>query len=404
VDAARVTVPREIPRRLQIALANLGLPRDGWHEWLDYCEATGQLQDLELLEDALLTRHVKRGEPLFDDTKQLLGPELTRDVETMQKLYHGKPQAPAEQTVEHFKNEWLRRKKVEVSPDRYDNYERWMAEFVKHVGPTADVKSIDAGTLDSFYTYCCERIKEREHDSTKGWSIDWAQDVFRAGRRFIHWLVDTEKINPPRNLTRPYRFNSVPAEPNPWSVEEVKTVLGLAKGRLRLYMLLALNCGYGAKDIADLRPDEVDLNAGIIDRYRSKTKKCKSRRKLAFVLWPSTLELLREHAGQGERLLTAEDGTPLRGDKRRDVIASNFENFRERHIRKALPGFDHSFYELRKTSATLIGDKFGQEYARYFLNHSPRRDGQVAVYQKLSPEKLAEAVDWLGRQLGLVND
>ena len=104
-------------------------------------------------------------------------------------------------------------------------------------------------------------------------------------------------------------------------------------------------------------------------------------------------------------MLTTEKGTPLRGDGHRDVIADKFEHFRERHIRKALPGFDHSFYESRKTSATLIGQQFGLEYARYFLNQSPRAGGVAETnYVKLSPEKLAEAVTWLGRELGLVSE
>jgi hypothetical protein len=121
-------------------------------------------------------------------------------------------------------------------------------------------------------------------------------------------------------------------------------------------------------------------------------------------LWPPTLELLKEYAGQGDRLLTTEKGTPLRGDGHRDVIADKFEHFRERHIRKVLPDFDHTFYDLRKTSATLIGEKFGLEYARYFLNQSPRAGGVAETnYVKLSPEKLAEAVDWLGGQLGLAD-
>jgi integrase len=169
-----------------------------------------------------------------------------------------------------------------------------------------------------------------------------------------------------------------------------------------LYLLLALNCGYGSKDIADLRPEEVDLKAGAIDRYRSKAKKYKSRRKLAFVLWQPTLTLLREYAGKGERLLTTEHGTPLRGNGRRDNIAKKFERFRDRHIRKLLPGFSRSFYTLRSTAATLIGHQFGLEYARYFLNHSPRAGGPAETnYVKLSPEKLATAVTWLGQQLGL---
>ena len=42
------------------------------------------------------------------------------------------------------------------------------------------------------------------------------------------------------------------------------------------------------------------------------------------------------------------------------------------------------------------------EYAGDFLNHSPRRRGEVSRYNKLSPDQLAKAVAWLGEQLGLV--
>jgi integrase len=350
-----------------------------------------------------VVKQLLNGQPMPDHMAKALPSARLQQVHNSVAGLRGEATAPADQTVEHFKDEWLRKKKAEVVPDRYANCERWIAEFVKHVGAAADVKSINAGTLDSFYTYCREQIKAREADDEKGWSAAWAQDVFRAAKSFVRWLSDTEKIDPPRNLSHPFRFDVVPEEPDPWTVEEVKTVLGLAKGPLRLYLLLALNCGYGSKDIADLRPDEVNLKAGVIDRYRSKAKKYKSRRKLAFALWPPTLSLLRQYAGQGERLLTTETGTPLRSDGRRDNIATKFVRFRERHIRKVLPGFSRTFYSLRKTSATLIGQQFGLEYARYFLNQSPRAGGVAEMhYVKLSPEKLAEAVRWLGQQLAIV--
>ena len=58
-----------------------------------------------------------------------------------------------------------------------------------------------------------------------------------------------------------------------------------------------------------------------------------------------------------------------------------------------------------RVALTPAINKLGEEYASYFLGHSPGPRGVVSRYNKLSPEKLAklaEAVDWLGRQLGLV--
>ena len=49
-----------------------------------------------------------------------------------------------------------------------------------------------------------------------------------------------------------------------------------------------------------------------------------------------------------------------------------------------------------------VANKLGEEYASYFLGHSPRARGVVSRYNKLSPDQLAKAVAWLGEQLGLV--
>jgi hypothetical protein len=130
----------------------------------------GLLSEEERLEVAVdetgsyVVQQLSLGKLPPDHMEKALPPARVQQVQDSVAGLRGVATTPTDRTVEHFKNEWLRKKKAEVVPERYDNYERWMAEFVNRVGPTSDIESINAGTLDSFYTYCRGRVKEREND------------------------------------------------------------------------------------------------------------------------------------------------------------------------------------------------------------------------------------------------
>src|SRR5207237_382619 len=56
-----------------------------------------------------------------------------------------------------------------------------------------------------------------------------------------------------------------------YSKDEVSTLYQYSKGTDRLFLLLGLNCGFGAAEIASLKLGEVDLERGRIVRQRTKT-------------------------------------------------------------------------------------------------------------------------------------
>src|SRR5208337_356959 len=117
-------------------------------------------------------------------------------------------------------------------------------------------------------------------------------------------------------------------------------LLGLATERTRLYLLLMLNTGMTQKDIADLTPIEVNLTHGWIERRRSKTKKSENTPTIKFKLWNTTLELLRKHHSQDDpdRILTNEDGRPLRVDELREdkwISIDNIATAYKRLVAKA---------------------------------------------------------------------
>ena len=88
-----------------------------------------------------------------------------------------------------------------------------------------------------------------------------------------------------------------------FTVEDTKAILNAAPERVKLYILLALNCGFTQKDIADLKVSEFDSEAGTITRKRSKTKDHEKTPTITWTLWPETLAAVNANlSGDSERL------------------------------------------------------------------------------------------------------
>ena len=181
--------------------------------------------------------------------------------------------------------------------------------------------------------------------------------------------------------------------------------------RMKLYVLLTLNTGMTAIDIADLLPSEVDWRKGTITRKRSKTRTGKHAAKVPTVtyrLWPETLRLLKEFhkeskaiaQEQGTKLqtvLTTSTGTAIatrsvQGGARNDSIAGAIRRFNKKHEVKG------NFLMFKKLSASLINAEFkSMELSQLFLGHSPGRVAEKS-YVKVMNDRLDEALEWLAGQ------
>jgi integrase len=335
------------------------------------------------------------GQPLPEPLTKLLPPARRQQVQDAGAGLLGETTTSPDQTAKSFSDRWLERKKLDVCPDRYQHYVRQMKHFLACVGPDTDVKSFNGRTLDDFYQRCREKVADPD-----GWSPAWARDTFIAAKAFLAWLVSTEAIEPLRNLNNRFPFDTQPPEPVPWTGEEIRTALEMAGDRLRLFILLALNCGIGQKDITDLHASEVDWTHGTVTRFRSKAKKYKNRRKVSYPLWPSTLDLLKKHNSGQDRVLLSERGSPLQGRNRIDLIGNQFRKLRER-IQRKLPAFGRTFYDLRVTGAYLIEEQLGKDLADLYTAHAAKGVTEL-YYTNALQKRLDEAVTWLGQQLGQV--
>jgi integrase len=214
--------------------------------------------------------------------------------------------------------------------------------------------------------------------------------------RLIKHFWSSRLIELPRNL-KELRFKTHARAIKTYETDEVRKVLLALPARLRLYMLLGLNCGMNAADVGQLRKDQVDFAGGRLVRRRVKIGDRANVPTVDYPLWAETARLLRECLSEDPTLaLTAMNGAPLwesrqEGDKtpQKDLI-----NQQWKRAKVSIP-----FKACRSISATMLDrhENYGR-FAEYFLGHTPKTVAEEH-YQHRSTETFDKAMGWLRTQL-----
>ena len=203
----------------------------------------------------------------------------------------------------------------------------------------------------------------------------------------------------PRNMRKYASVDLPEPEPKRYTIDEVRTLWSKANQRMRCFMALALNCGYGQRDIAELRVGEVDFSSGHIDRRRTKTGiRCRHK------LWPITIELIKKEMRsdiQGDdRMFMTIRRRPLVHNRwedgklhRSDSINCHFW----RLMTETGISNGRNFYCLRKTGASEI-EMINPAVTEMYLAHSEK--GMKRNYAERNWAALDRALVELGRRLG----
>jgi integrase len=306
-------------------------------------------------------------------------------------------------TLQESVDEYLALRMLDVEADaltvgRYSWLKMAFGRLTKFAGEDADLSSIDGAAMSRYRSYLL----------AGGFSNSHVRDCLAATKQFLRWCWETNRIDDlPRNLNSRSLAVSVPkTEPKSFTVEEVKTILKHAKDRLRLYLLLCLNCGMTQVDINDIRPSEYD--GKTITRKRSKTKNHENVPKVCYPLWKSTIALLEKFKSTNpERLLLGPDDHPLKTERldddgklvRTDYISQMFRKYMKRLRKRELVDCELSLKVFRKTGANEIRADAGVEYSSLYLGHSPR-SLQDLCYTRQSQAKFDAAIYKLGEQFG----
>lgn len=342
----------------------------------------------------LLHRAILYGEPFPDTLLAGLPPARAQQIRDAVTMLRGGNAAAPGRTVAEMVSSWLAKQQHQVaiggmSADRVRNLRPILSHFAAFVGETADVAAITAEVLDGFHSFCLSKIAE------KHWSPSYSKEVFAVAKQWTRYLTQLGAIQVPANLHARWRFGSMASAVATFTVDEVQQLTGAASGKLKLALLLMLNCGMTQQDVSDLADVEVNWQAGRVRRKRSKTRHVGSVPTVEYPLWPATLALLKEYRSGTDRVLVTKSGGPfLRKDTGSDMFARLYEDLRER------VGIPKPMKLLRKTSASLLESH--EVYGRFtslFLGHSPRsmKDRHYAA----PPQELFDAaIVWLGERLG----
>jgi hypothetical protein len=190
---------------------------------------------------------------------------------------------------------------------------------------------------------------------------------------------------------------------------ELKILWQYAKPWERALMTLALNCGFGKRELATLQSGEVVRRKGrrFIARHRQKTGVYAE-----WVLWPeaeAALEYLGRFNGGGPVVVTTTRGTTLakgtpKGNENQ-IIKNHWDRLMER-VKEDHPEFHRlPFKHLRKTGSTLLRRlrlPDAAELTSMYLSHgdgTAAGDELLPVYASRPWGKLHSALLRLRRKL-----
>ncbi|WP_417748360.1 hypothetical protein [Rosistilla oblonga] len=284
---------------------------------------------------------------------------------------------PADRTIGGLL-ESFRKAHPKVAKSRVYRYRDW-------ADVTADVSTIDGAHCRAYRN----QLEAETTRATNAISRKYAKDCLSTFTQFLRYLVnDVEALEQlPKNLsglTIEVPTKSVqtiePATIRTYLIggrkdgKPMTDATTNADERIRLFILLMMNCGMTQIDISELSPSQVNWTSGRIVRKRSKLENASGNVPTSnYALWPETLSLLTKHRSGDEcRVLVNANGKPLvtrsvGGEARNDSVRLAFKRFRERlGMESELP-----LKHIRKTSASIIADKFGEDLATLFLGDAP---------------------------------
>jgi len=221
-------------------------------------------------------------------------------------------------------------------------------------------------------------------------------NIIRTTKAFLRWLDDMELWEAPRRFERIFplaRKVSSSVKIATFTIEQLTQMYSAADKRIRLWMLLSLNCGFANMEVATLKQSEVDLQCGYIERVRGKTGVSGK-----WKLWSETIEALKPYCkGKDDTLvLTSEAGTPLvyysEHYKRVDTLGQCWVRFMKR---AKVPFLGFKF--LRKTGATMIRSIDGIEVSETYLSHADK--GIARFYSIPDASRLNNALEAMRERL-----
>lgn len=255
-------------------------------------------------------------------------------------------------------------RKPHVSPGTLEDYDRAIKQFLKVVGRHRLAESLAPADF---------KVARDKWEAKLGpWKIDnrvqcvrtmfrWAADTARLIDR-IPWYGDSFHKTPAADKRRAKRAKSAEHGDRVFTLREVKAITGAVDGQLKAFVLLGLNGGMYAADIAQLVPADIRIEGRLtlIDNDRIKTG---VRRR--FVLWPETVEAIKACRRGEDVLFVTSHGNPWVNGETNSIGMLFGRLLDDLDIRRKGVGFG----ALRHTHVSAVGAHPDRNAARLVRGH-----------------------------------
>ncbi len=328
-------------------------------------------------------------------------------------------------TLRDLVNRWLTRqyertKAGKLADSTFDSYQSIVGHMLGVLGKLAPV----TGLRPADFTRLADRIKAKYGPTTASKHVTVCRMVFK-------WAYENEVIDTPPRFGDEFRIASKAEKRvarwvrgrQVYTADEVRRLIDAADVHLHAMILLGINGGYTQKEVAHLRLDEIDLEAGQIDHLRPKTKE---RRTVP--LWKETIEAIQasiEHRptpkvdeAEGllfitrtgkpwvrESLVTVTDKKTGRERKRLSRTDAVNLQFRKLLRRLNIDLVDSAFGKLRATHRTVADGAGDVNAARRIVGHEAGEDDPNAgavdehYVRTIDPARLRKVSDHVRKWL-----
>ena len=284
----------------------------------------------------------------------------------------------------------------EIDPERYSAYRTQANFFGTWANRHEPVQSLNSRMMEEFHAHLLSLV------AAKKMSPSYAKNTLDTAKQFARYCYMHDAIPIPKNIVDSKTLSiTVPkTKSKTVSIGKVKELLAIENERLKLYILMMLNCGMYQSDISNLLREQVV--AGRIVRKRSKTEFHENVPTVTYRLWNATARLLNKQGRtDGDLALTNRNGGRLRrswiGDDGAVKKVCNISSMYKRLDIEGKPPLS----TLRKTSANLLyNNEQYRSLSKLWLGHSPDSVQEI-FYVTAGDNILDGAIQWLGEQYGV---
>jgi len=219
--------------------------------------------------------------------------------EALAEHQHGAYVAPSKMTLNEFVATWLDAVKPELAETGWANYRSLMQKYVLPRIGQVRLVDLTPQRIQALYGELLERGKRDGSPLSARSVLQVHKTLHRALGDAVRWRL---LVRNPATGVRGPRFEA--KEMTAWSVEECRRFLDrTSDDRLSALWLLALNSGMRRGELAGLRWQDVDLDAGTLAvtqqrttaDYRVVVAEPKARSRRVITLDASVIDALRAH-------------------------------------------------------------------------------------------------------------